>query len=188
MDPIRKSLGVLSCLLVFGACNTPAPKQADNYDDSPPGGSAGSSARSAAAAPEEAEANPASTAEPASTSTSSAPSESPAETETALPARVGPGWDHDLTAAELARAARSVKANCGSATDTEGNAKGPWGKTQVSVRLHHKGHSKEAKAQGEYAGTPVGHCIERAFTDLQFPPWEGHDVEIQYDIEVVQPK
>jgi hypothetical protein len=183
MDPkVLPGIGVLACLI---ACATPPPKQADSYDDNPPSESVGSSSHSSSSEGNSSQTSHSEPTEPATTA--AAPSTDTTPAVTALPATLGMGWDRDLTAQELARAARSVKANCGSATDDDGNAKGPWGKTQVSVRLHHKGHTKDAKAEGEYAGTPVGHCIERAFSDLHFPPWEGHDVTIEYDIEVVKP-
>ena len=188
MDPmVKPRLGVLACLLI-AACATTPPKQTDSYDDSPPSESGGS-----AAAPSHASENEQSPSDSSSGASAAAPgagatqSASDSTTATTLPASLGMGWDRDLTAKELARAARSVKANCGSATDDDGKANGPWGQTQVSVRLHHKGHTKDAAAQGEYANTPVGHCIERAFTNLEFPPWDGHDVTIQYDVEVVKP-
>jgi hypothetical protein len=192
MDPkMSSSLGVLACLLI-AACATPPPKQADNYDESPPGGSSGGSSWSSHASSSETSAaaseSPSAGTPSSSESSGASGGATTSDAATALPADAGYGWDRDLTAAELARAARSVKANCGSATDTDGHATGPWGKTQVTVVLHHRGKTKNAKAQGEYAGTPAGRCIERAFTDLHFPPWQGHDVTIQYDIEVVHPK
>src|SRR4051812_24041398 len=53
-------------------------------------------------------------------------------------------YDKEATEVILARAARSVKANCGHAKDENGKAVGPWGKTKVAVKLGHNGRSKGA--------------------------------------------
>src|SRR5450432_3663465 len=41
-------------------------------------------------------------------------------------------YQKDAVEIELKRASRQVKANCGSATDDNGTASGPWGKTSAS--------------------------------------------------------
>jgi hypothetical protein len=96
---------------------------------------------------------------------------------------------YDKEGAEIAlkRAARQVKANCGQAKDDSGKAIGPWGKVTVQVQLGHNGHSKGTTVPAPYQGKPVGNCIEKAFTNLQFPPWSGDDTQVDWDVELIEP-
>jgi hypothetical protein len=95
--------------------------------------------------------------------------------------------DKEGTEIALNRAARQVKANCGQAKDENGKAIGPWGKVTVNVQLGHNGHSKGITVPPPYQGKPVGTCIERAFTNLSFPPWAGADTEVPWEVELVEP-
>jgi hypothetical protein len=99
------------------------------------------------------------------------------------------GYDKDAVEAELKRAARQIQKNCGSATDDEGHATGPWGKTTASVVLGRNGHVKQASVPSPYAGKPVGDCAAHAFEKIQFPPYAGEtDVSVDWEVELVQPK
>jgi hypothetical protein len=98
-------------------------------------------------------------------------------------------YDKDSVEIELKRASRQVKANCGSATDDNGTASGPWGKTSAAVTLGRNGHIKEVVVPAPYDGQPDGLCAINAFKKIQFPPYaSSSDVVIQWDIEFVKPK
>jgi len=109
---------------------------------------------------------------------------------TATPAAGGKApYDKDAVEAELKRAARQIQKNCGSATDDEGKATGPWGKTTGSVVLGRNGHVKQATVPSPYEGKPVGDCAAHAFEKIQFPPYAGSsDVSVDWEVELVQPK
>ncbi len=99
------------------------------------------------------------------------------------------GYDREAVEAELKRAARQIKANCGKATGEDGDATGPWGKTTVSVILGRNGHVKGATVPAPYDGKPVAVCISHSFEKIQFPPYAGaEDVTVQWDVELVAPK
>jgi hypothetical protein len=104
----------------------------------------------------------------------------------ASPASTVP-YDKEAVAIGLKRAARQAKANCGAATDEEGKATGPWGKTTVTVKLGHNGHAKGATVGLPFDGKPVGKCITQAFAIVIFPPFAGADTTIDWPVEVVQP-
>ncbi len=98
-------------------------------------------------------------------------------------------YDKDAVEAELKRASRQIQKNCGSATDDEGKATGPWGKTSASVVLGRNGHVKQATVPAPYDGKPVGDCVSHAFEKIQFPPYAGDsDVSVDWEVELVQPK
>jgi hypothetical protein len=98
-------------------------------------------------------------------------------------------YDKDSVEIELKRASRQVKANCGSATDDNGTASGPWGKTSASVTLGRNGHIKEVTVPAPYDGQPDGVCAVNAFQKIQFPPYAAPtDVVVQWDVEFVKPK
>ena len=96
-------------------------------------------------------------------------------------------YDKEATETELRRAAVQVKKNCGEAKNTDGKAVGPWGKTQVQVTLGHNGHTKGVTIADPYNGAPTGNCVLQAFGLLSFPPWDGPDTTIPWDVELVQP-
>jgi hypothetical protein len=101
----------------------------------------------------------------------------------------GPKKPYDKsTEVVLNRAARQVKANCGSATDDDGKANGPWGKTKVSVTLGRNGHSRDVSVPAPFDGKPTGRCAVQAFKSLTFPPYAApNDVIVDWDVEIVQP-
>ncbi len=98
-------------------------------------------------------------------------------------------YDKDAVEIELKRAVRQVKANCGSATDDDGAATGPWGKTSASVTLGRNGHVKQVTLPAQYDGKPAGLCVIHAFQKIQFPPYGGSvDVVVDREIELIKPK
>jgi len=96
-------------------------------------------------------------------------------------------YDRDAVEVGLKRAAHQANVNCGAATDEEGKATGPWGKTTVTVTLGHNGHSKGATVSGGFEGKPVGNCVARAFSGLLYPPFGGSDATVDWEVEVVKP-
>jgi hypothetical protein len=103
------------------------------------------------------------------------------------PSKRGDVYDKEATDIELKRAARQVKGNCGAAKDDTGKATGPWGKVNIQIMLGHNGHSKEVTVPAPYAEKAVGKCIEKAFTNLTFPPWGGADTQVDQEVELVEP-
>jgi hypothetical protein len=98
-------------------------------------------------------------------------------------------YDKEAVEVQLKRAARSIKASCGSATDDDGKATGPWGTTKASVVLGRNGHVKGVTVPAPYDGKPVGECAVHAFQRIQFPPYAGStDVSVDWDIEIIHPK
>ena len=97
-------------------------------------------------------------------------------------------YDKESTEIVLNRAARQVKANCGFAKDEDGNGKGPWGKTTLTITLGHNGHAKGATVPSPFDGKPTGKCAVQAFSNLTFPPWSGPDTPVDWPIEIDQPK
>jgi hypothetical protein len=101
----------------------------------------------------------------------------------------GPGYDKEAVEAQLKRAARSVKSSCGSASDEEGNKKGPWGSTAATVVLGRNGHVQDVSVPAPYSGTPAGDCVVNSFKKIQFPPYAGaSDATVNWDVEIVAPK
>lgn len=92
-----------------------------------------------------------------------------------------------MVGAKLKRAAGAVKKNCGSATEDDGKAHGPWGSTKVSVVIDNNGHSRDATIPAPYDGTAVGRCAVQAFDNFQFPPFKGADQHVDVDVEIVKP-
>ena len=96
-------------------------------------------------------------------------------------------YDKDATEIVIKRAARQVKENCGAAKGDDGKATGPWGKATLQIQLGKNGHSKGVTVPAPYQGKPVGNCVEKAFTNLTFPPWGGSDAEVSWEVELVNP-
>jgi hypothetical protein len=99
----------------------------------------------------------------------------------------GGGYDRTEIEVVLKRAARQVKANCGAATDDEGSHVGPWGKTMVTVRLGHNGHSKGGAVPAPFDGKATGRCAGQAFANLIYPPFPGSDADVDWPVELVKP-
>lgn len=98
-------------------------------------------------------------------------------------------YDRDAVEAELKRGARQVKANCGAATDDDGQATGPWGRTKATIVLGRNGHVRQVSVPAPFDGKPVGVCVVHAFDKIWFPPYANpSDVSVDWDIDVVQPK
>ena len=135
-----------------------------------------------------------SSSDSSSTGSSSSTSSTGSTTSTSdAPAAGGSGgklpYDKDSVEVELKRASRQIKSNCGSATDDNGTAPGPWGKTTASVTLGRNGHVKDVTVPAPYDGQPGGLCAVNAFKKIQFPPYaSSSDVVIPWDIELVKPK
>jgi hypothetical protein len=96
-------------------------------------------------------------------------------------------YDKEATDVVIKRAARQVKENCGAAKDENGKATGPWGKATLQIQLGKNGHSKGVTVPAPYQGKPTGNCVEKAFTNLTFPPWGGADTEVSWEVELVNP-
>ena len=106
---------------------------------------------------------------------------------TEAPTRRTDVYDKEATEVVLKRAARQVKENCGAAKGDDGKATGPWGKATLQIQLGRNGHSKGVTVPPPYQGKPAGNCVEKAFTNLTFPPWGGSDTQIDWEIELVNP-
>lgn len=96
-------------------------------------------------------------------------------------------YDKEHTDVVLVRAARSVKDNCGASANEDGKATGPWGKLTLQVTLGHNGHARGTVVPAPYADTPAGRCIVQAFANLTFPPWNGQDTQVDWEVELVKP-
>ena len=97
-------------------------------------------------------------------------------------------YDKEAVDVQLKRAARQIKGHCGSATDENGAATGPFGQTKASIVLGRNGHVKQVTIPSPYDGKPVGVCAIHAFQKIVFPPYAGpSDSVLDWDIEIVQP-
>jgi hypothetical protein len=105
-----------------------------------------------------------------------------------VPSSVGrPSYDRAELEVILKRAARQVKSNCGGATNDDGVVAGPWGKTTITVKLGHNGHSKGGTMPAPYDGKPTGKCVVTAFTNLIYAPFAGEDADLDWPVEIVKP-
>jgi len=101
----------------------------------------------------------------------------------------GGSYDKDAVDAQLKRAAKQVKNNCGSASDEEGAQSGPWGATTATLVLGRNGHVADVAIPAPYSGKPVGDCVVNSFKKIQFPPYAGSsDASVTWDVEIVKPK
>jgi hypothetical protein len=96
-------------------------------------------------------------------------------------------YDKEATDVVLRRAARQAEANCGFAKDEAGVAAGPWGKLTVKLTLGHNGRLRTVTVPASYDGKPAGKCIEKAYTGLIFPTWEGADLDLDWDLDIAKP-
>jgi hypothetical protein len=99
----------------------------------------------------------------------------------------GASYDRKTLEVGLKRAARQVKANCGAATDDNGATTGPWGKTNVTVKLGHNGHSKGGTVPAPFDGKPTGRCAAQAFVNLIYAPFPGSDTDVDWPVEIDKP-
>jgi len=98
-------------------------------------------------------------------------------------------YDKEAVEVQLKRAERQIKANCGSATDEEGKATGPWGATTATVTLGRNGRVLQSSVPAPYDGKPVGTCVVHAYQKIVFPPYPGSaDATVTRDVEITQPK
>jgi hypothetical protein len=175
-------------LVAVAACGG-APKQAD----SPTGGCPeGTVLRGNDCVPPEGEKDRAA-AQDRIMATSNSSKDKSDEGSASAPAQASPSgktpYDKDAVEVELKRGVRQVKANCGAATDDDGKATGPWGKTRASITLGRNGHVKQVALPAPYDGKPVAICVSHAFEKIQFPPYAGDiDAVVEWDVELVRPK
>jgi len=99
----------------------------------------------------------------------------------------GQAYDRATLEVSLKRAARQVSSNCGAATDDTGTASGPWGKTTITVKLGHNGHSRGGTVPPPFDGKTTGRCSVQAFTNLIYAPFAGSDVDVDWPIEIKKP-
>lgn len=125
--------------------------------------------------------------EPAARPETSAPKSSGGATAVEAAERRSDQYDKEGTEIVLKRAARQVKEHCGAAKDDSGKAVGPWGKTTIQIQLGHTGRSTGTTIPAPYQGKPTGNCAERAFSNLTFPPWGGADLQLDWEIELIEP-
>jgi hypothetical protein len=194
-----RGIVLTSILLVVTACGptTKPPVDPSNADDSSSSGKSDTPPETWGSSETATSASKPGTSSPDATLVAPPPlASAPADTGPAPPTDSGPhvsptlggaSYDRKTLEVGLKRAARQVKANCGAATDDNGNASGPWGKTSVTVKLGHNGHSKGGTVPAPYSGKAVGRCVEQAFTNLIYAPFPGQDTDVDWPIEVVKP-
>lgn len=196
---------ILSSILCLAACGPAKPPvDPSNADSSSkkdePAEAWGSSETAEAAKSPTTSATSSPSTESTSPSISTAKTATPAATASGgtppPPADAGPhvsnslgGLSYDRAQLEvvLKRAARQVKANCGAATDDTGSATGPWGKTTVTVKLGHNGHSKGAAVPAPFDGKATGRCAAQAFSNLIYSPFPGADTDVDWPVELAKP-
>lgn len=171
--------GVVAAALFAGACGGDKKKAKDPTDEGPPPSSNDESPKWEGAS------RVTDTSSSAGTGKSSSGGGGAQVNE--APTKRGDQYDKEATDIPLKRAARQVKENCGAAKDESGKATGPWGKVTIQIMLGHNGHSKEVTIPAPFNDKPVGRCIEKAFTNLTFPPWGGADTQIDQEVELVEP-
>ncbi len=174
----------LGCLLVVAACGGGA--------KSPGTCPAGTVLKGADCIPSDSgddESSGSSSTSSSSSSTSSGKSGGGDDSSSTPASTGGAPYDKDAVEIALKRAARQIKSACGSATDSDGKATGPWGSVKVTVTIGRNGHVKQVTVPSPYDGKPVGDCISNAFQKGVFPPYAAStDSTLEWDVEVVQPK
>jgi hypothetical protein len=125
---------------------------------------------------------------PATSKGGSSLTQAPSDNGPHVPSSVGgPSYDRGSIEVVLKRAARQVKANCGLATDENGTAPGPWGKTVITVKLGHNGHSKGGTIPAPFDGKTTGNCAVKAFVNLIYEPFAGSDTDVDWPVEITKP-
>jgi hypothetical protein len=179
--------GLVIAAFVVGACGGEKKKAKDPTDEGPPPSSNDETPKwEGASRVSEAPSSSGSTGSSGS-SGGAGKSSGGARPVNEAPAKRTDVYDKEATDVPLKRAARQVKDNCGQAKDDTGKATGPWGKVTIQLMLGHNGHSKEVTIPPPYADKAVGRCIEKAFTNLTFPPWAGADTQVSQEVELVEP-
>jgi hypothetical protein len=200
---LMKSIAWGSILVLVVVACTPAkpPSDASNADDSSGPSSSGKgdnsgetwgSSEKASEAAKPKPPSPVSTPAAGGGSSSAAEaSDTPAASADSgphVPATLGgASYDRKTLEVGLKRAARQVKANCGASTDDNGVAGGPWGKTTVTVKLGHNGHSKGGTVPAPFDGKPTGKCAVQAFANLIYAPFPGADTDVDWPVEISKP-
>lgn len=180
------------CLLALAACGGGS-KQAVSPETCPDGTVlSGDSCVPEAAG----DAKPA--AEPKATGTGDSPKEHAKRTAGSSPGTAGEvvesevnagSYDKEAVEAQLRRAAKQVRANCGAASDEEGAKTGPWGATTATIVLGRNGHVHEVTVPAPYSGKPVGDCVVNSFRKIQYPPYNAaSDASVTWDIQIIEPK
>jgi hypothetical protein len=54
--------------------------------------------------------------------------------------------------------------------------------------LGHNGHTRSVTIPAPFEGKPTGKCAAQAFANLMFPPWNGPDTPVEWEIEILPPK
>jgi hypothetical protein len=171
------------CVLAVAACGG-ASKQADSPGTCPEG----TVLKGEDCLPESA--GGAKSSDPSPKDSAKAGSAAPANQSAGSDSESGGGsYDKDAVDAQLKRAAKQVKDNCGSASDEEGNKTGPWGSTTATIVLGRNGHIQDVAVPSPYSGKPVGDCVVNSFKKIQFPPYGGaSDASVSWDVQIVAPK
>ena len=165
----------------------PAEDASNANDTSGSGDSSGSSDNSSSSSGSSSSGSSSSSSGSSSSGSSGSSSGSSGSSGSSTPAAPKTPYDKESVDVVLARGGRQVKDHCGGTKDADNKLTGPWGKTTVTVQLGHNGHSKGATLKPPFDGTPVGRCINNAFTNLIYPPFAGDDTTVDYDVEVVKP-
>jgi len=151
--------------------------------------SAGSGSKTTGGGSSDTSASSADTDKPAKTDADKPPAPSPGASAPQAPSDGKAAYDKDAVEEQLKRAERQIKSNCGSGTDENGKAAGPWGAATATVTLGRNGRVQQVNVSAPYDGKPVGQCVQHAYQKIVFPPYAASgDSTITRDVEVVQPK
>ncbi len=60
----------------------------------------------------------------------------------------------------------------------------PHGDASIVVTFSGKGKSTTATIAPPFEGTPIGQCATRAFVNIIIPPFEGPDVDMNYQVNL----
>lgn len=180
-------VGGLAIALVIGACGGDKKKAKDPTDEGPPPSASDETPKWEGASRVTDNGNSGGSSSSSGSSGGAKSSSGGGTTVNEAPKQRTDQYDKEATDVPLKRAARQVKDNCGQAKDESGKATGPWGKVTIQIMLGHNGHSKEVTVPSPFAEKAVGRCIEKAFTNLTFPPWAGADTQISQEVELVEP-
>jgi hypothetical protein len=88
-------------------------------------------------------------------------------------------FDEEQAKIVLARAANNAH-TCVDVVDRSQ----PHGDATVVVTFSGKGKTTNATIAPPFEGTPIGQCATRAFVNIIVPPFEGGDVEMNYQVNL----